>query len=529
MNKAVNVIIAVYTALFFLASLLIFAFSLATRIYFRQNEQNDLYVIGREHILLLLISLVIALFLFSLASRKLAVRAKEPAADAVRISTGLCGILGMAVSAAMSLWLIWISRSLPVNDGKTLNGIINAFMEGDFSSLNTGGYLNQYPFQIGYVAAGQLLYLIFGKDCYYAYQILNVISILALYYCLYQSAWLLFGSRKICEETAFFYPFLLNLWLYSTFIYNDIWSLGPQAAAIMLTLRFLKDGKVRHMISGSIWIAAACLLKTNCYIAAVAMALILLVDAVRRKNGKKTLERVGIIILMLVMIRVPQKLMQEAYTKAAGLESWPDGITAPCYFAMGMDEMEGKYGWYDGLNVSLYSQNGCDSEKASAAAWEVVQEKMQNFSANKKYFVKFYLIKFLSQWGDPTNASMREYEERERHIDNLSPVVTDLIFGTGNKIVQWIMNVMHSLIWLGTAAAILHLWKKKKYTDGQAFVIMYVFGGMVFHEMWEASSRYVLRYVLMLLPFAAYGLSVLTEKVLDIAKRSRTKQKGRAV
>ena len=38
-------------------------------------------------------------------------------------------------------------------------------------------------------------------------------------------------------------------------------------------------------------------------------------------------------------------------------------------------------------------------------------------------------------------------------------------------------------------------------------LVIFIIGGMLFHELWEASGRYVIRYYLMMLPLAAYGYS----------------------
>ena len=88
-------------------------------------------------------------------------------------------------------------RGLAVNDARTLDvDVVNAFMGGDFSQLtDKGSYLYIYPFQIGYVAYGQLVYLLFGKSNYTAYQFLNLICILGTLFLLYQITMELFEDR----------------------------------------------------------------------------------------------------------------------------------------------------------------------------------------------------------------------------------------------------------------------------------------------------------------------------------------------
>ena len=44
-------------------------------------------------------------------------------------------------------------------------------------------------------------------------------------------------------------------------------------------------------------------------------------------------------------------------------------------------------------------------------------------------------------------------------------------------------------------------------------LLVTVFGGFLFHMLWEAKGRYILPYFVMMLPMAAVGLAELTERV----------------
>ena len=46
-----------------------------------------------------------------------------------------------------------------------------------------------------------------------------------------------------------------------------------------------------------------------------------------------------------------------------------------------------------------------------------------------------------------------------------------------------------------------------------------IFGGIAFHEFWEGSSRYTMRYYIYYLPFGAYGLKVLLGFIREHVKR----------
>ena len=181
----------------------------------------------------------------------------------------------------MSLFLVLVIRGNATNDALQLDEIMQAFSRGDYSSLQEGGYLFVYPFQVTYVLIGQVIQALCGPSNYLVYQLLNVVSILCNLYFLYQITWELFHDRRIC---AVMQLLTMGCWFYyvfATFIYADLWSFAVQSAAFLLEIRYLNRRRLRDIIGAGICIAAATLLKTNCYVALIAMILILLMDAVK--------------------------------------------------------------------------------------------------------------------------------------------------------------------------------------------------------------------------------------------------------
>ena len=50
----------------------------------------------------------------------------------------------------------------------------------------------------------------------------------------------------------------------------------------------------------------------------------------------------------------------------------------------------------------------------------------------------------------------------------------------------------------------------KKVKDNLPVIFVGIFGGFLFHMLWEANSRYILTYACMLIPYAASGLEAVT-------------------
>lgn len=570
LNFAKKLISAVVCGLVGILSAVVFVFSLLTVIRFRQEEQNDLFEILPENVPLLLLSMAAFLALTALIlwlfRKYLGKSGKaEAASDRPPFPWPM-----MITAGVMSLLLVLVIRGNATNDALQLDTIMQEFRSGNYGALSEGGYLFVYPFQITYVLIGEVISLLAGPSNYLVYQLLNVVSILCNLYFLYQICWEAFHDREVCLVMQLLSMGCWFYYVFATFIYADLWSFPFQTAALWLEVLYLRRGKLRYEMGAGACIAAATLLKTNCYIALIAMMVILVLYAYRPRRmkeekdnaergygrltgtkenktapdkekvedakrkmpmsgktaagaGKRFLTALLLAVLLLVMTKGAQALVNAGAARMAGLSEMPSGVPSAAYFAMGMQETEGKYGWYNGTNVGLYSQSGYDREETIRNAAESMKSSIGEFRNSGRYFVKFCAGKFLSQWGDPTCVSMREMEETRRHTGELPPLVSSLIFGTGSRILQWGMNVIHSLIYLGMVwymGVILHRKRKTgKSGIGEAELLLLVFiaGGMLFHEIWEASGRYTMRYYLTMLPLASFGLCQLARQVLTIA------------
>ena len=589
-------------------------FSLATIIRFRQYEQNDLFDIVRDHVPLLLLSMAVVLVLMRIVlkwmtrgrsrgeSRSWA-KGESRSRNETRSGSeqGKSGERPpfpwpmLLAAGGMSLFLVLVIRGNATNDALQLDEIMQAFSRGDYSSLQEGSYLFVYPFQVTYVLIGQVIQALCGPSNYLVYQLLNVVSILCNLYFLYQITWELFHDRRVCAVMQLLSMGCWFYYVFATFIYADLWSFAVQSAAFLLEIRYLNRRRLRDIIGAGICIAAATLLKTNCYVALIAMILILLMDAVKaavsaaagtatsgnaggsgntagtaasgnaaasgKSAGALILRAVLLGVMFVVLTKGAQSAVNFGTARAAGIEKMPEGVPSAAYFAMGMEETEGKYGWYNGRNVGLFRDTGYDREQTVLDARETMKASIGEFQNSKRYLIRFYAGKFLSQWGDPTCVSMREMEETRRHTGELPKLVDSLIFGTGSRILQWGMNVTHSLIYLGLTVYLLSvtgsaLRRKQKLrmpaqngqqgqngqqtqngqqgqngqqaqngqqtrngqqaqkqgqrlrtvSEPEILLVLFLVGGMLFHQIWEASGRYTMRYYLTMLPLTAWGI-----------------------
>lgn len=527
LKRITDIIIRIYLLLLFLAAAAVLAASVVSTVVFRLNEQNDLFDFRRENVPLLLLLTGAAAALFFLLGRTQEFRRGGIAGKTNRVRMNLYGKALLWFAFCTSLFLVLVLRGKPTNDALQLDQIIGDFLRGDYSAMKPGGYLDSYPFQIFYVMTGMLLQLIFGPSNYMVYQLLNVLSIVLTLYFLYEISFELFHDPRVCSMMSVMAFGAMFLYVYATFIYSDIWSFASMTGAALFTMRYFRTRKIRQLVFAGLLCALSVVLKSNAYILMLAMLAALLVDTVRRaalNDRKESLRSLLAAVLILVLVRGSVLCVNTGVERMTGM-GLSKGVPASTYFAMGMEEMEGKYGWYDGTNVGLYHNADNQYEAADRLAKEKIHERAEVFRENPKYFVKFYLFKFLSQWADPTCVSMREFEESGRHVDNQSALAASLIFGRGSRILQWIMNVYETLVYLGLCVYLLCRVKgRKTLTENEVLLTALIFGGVVFHQLWEASGRYAMRYYICMLPLAAFGMLRMLDRIAA-GKGLRTQQK----
>ncbi|WP_158588630.1 glycosyltransferase family 39 protein [Butyrivibrio sp. X503] len=503
-----------------IAAALTLGCSILTTVYYDVDGeiQVDWPHYQKENIPLLLISLAAVLVIFILLQKKNVFGHYKKWMTA-----------GLIFVAAYCFMLIFAIRPLPVNDSKTLDDIIISFVSGDYSELTTtGGYLFIWPFQLGYVLFGELVTNVFGVGNYLAWDLLQLVSIVITIWLIYKITWECFEDKDICGMAALLSCGALFFYNYVTYIYGDILSMAPQTAALYALILFMKRKKFRYGLLSGVFISFSIMLKTNCKITLIALIMMLFMSEIRKKESVKNSEekapektvgsriishslirRIVIAAFMLVGMLLIDTAVNVHYCRLTGLSEIPKGSPSASHIAMGLQESDLEDGWYNGYNYHVFGENNYDTDKTKAAAIENIKETLSGFVKRPLHGGKFFVRKYLTQWADPVCISTHNLDLVSRHHDT-SALGTSLVYGRGSEVLKWIMNVFMTLCYLGVLIYLLSIFRKKSVTDSEMLMLLLIFGGIVFHEFWEGSSRYAMRYYIYYLPFAACGLKVLS-------------------
>ena len=520
----ISTIAVIFLALF---SLFLAAATSVTTIAFELNSEADLPRFHAENIPLLFVCIIIvsAILIFIRRNTVLLSDRSTDSPHKKRFPGGRLSACVLTAVSAFCLFLILGVHGLATTDALTLDGIINSFMQGDYSSLTEpGGYLFIYPFQLGYVAIGQLLYILAGPSNYLVYQLLNLVSILTVLVCLYMITDELFPGGSTSAMAVILSCGFFCLYVHSTFIYSDIWSLAPQSAAIYMLLLGFRRGKMRFYAAGALFAGFAVILKHNCYILMIAAILILLLRALFSEDGSFRTREIMAAILVIAAVYIFPLAVNLSYLAFTDIDTIPEGVPSSTYIAMGLQEAETSNGWYNGYTVKTYRETDYDHDETARIGREEISSRINLFAHHPKYTVKFFAGKLLSQWADPTCASMRELELTSRHTEKHSALIESIIYGRGRNILSFIMNVFESLMYIGFSVYLINLIKKGSLLkdrgrlfitaySGEVLILLFIIGGIIFHTFWEGSSRYILRYYVCILPFASKGWMMITEKL----------------
>lgn len=429
---------------------------------------------------------------------------------------------------AVSVWILFLGavlilfgKSVPSADAYTVYHVASRLAEGDTSVIHpTQSYLSYYPQQIGLVAFYEpliRLWNLFHID-YAAYHFLKIIYVflgLVIFYFQYLTVHFLFKKDSVdviyLLLSALNFPFIL----YTSFLYSEI----PSFAAISIGLYTLfrmfsaiktsqKKESVIYMVLSLLFLALSVQLRKNSLILIIAVVIVSFFTWCRdRKKHSLLLFTLLCIVCSLSILPLTQKV----YELRAG-NTLKTGVTAMSYFAMGMQEAERGYGWYNGFNFITYEQSGLDSDIANEISRAAISERLDYFSEHPAYAATFYFEKYLSQWVDGTYACRQAVlaDFGGRHA-----FFTELYEGKyGFAFIEY-CNALQNVVYLGAFLFCLGSFRKKSTlpaTDTSVeglpvYVgLIAVLGGFLFHMLWEANSRYIFLYGMLLLPYAACGL-----------------------
>ncbi len=433
-----------------------------------------------------------------------------------KVSNKIFLIVTTIIIMLLSAIFICTARILPKADQEVMTYLASEFMKGNYDALEIDGYLNRFPFQLGYMYLTELLFRIV-RESTIVMQLLNVICIGGIIILLYKFTNKMFQNKEVNKIFCLLMLGFLPIVFFSTFVYGNIIGLLFALIAIYSILLYIGKRKMKYLIIASISIGISILLKKNYQIFFVGIVVLLILDFIEKRDKKIW---VGIILSAICMILF-NKIIFLYTEKRTGIEI-ADGVPMISYIQMGLKEgSETKMaGWYDGSVVSIYQEANGDTAKASERSMNNLEEILNDFSKNPSKIFKVLTEKIATTWLEPTfqtiwiNEPAENFNKIPESMKNNKLLIS---FFDGKLSIAYIeYNNIYEIVIFITAGICLIIGFKRTSIERLSLILM-VIGGFFFHLIWETKCYYVLTFYILLLPYAANGIYIVFEKINDFS------------
>lgn len=415
------------------------------------------------------------------------------------------------------LGLIWILSvtSVPASDSYNLFEAATKAADGDYSFLQNGAeffnkdyydgysYFNFYPFQLGFVLISELVYRLFGTATALPMQFINVICLGAAYLGIAKITKYIFKRRSIEFFAILLLAGCIQPVLFCSFVYGNIIGMCCAIWASFFLIRYFRTNKYTYLIPCAVLLVLSVLVKYNNMIYVIAFAVVLVLHTISMKKWQSIAFALAICIASVGSIQ----LVILSY-EARGEVEISDGVSQVLYLDMGLSDSPMAPGWYTSVAKDIYSSNGLDSKAANAEGWRDIDTKLRGFGNSFEYTLDFFSKKILSQWNEPTYESIWISKVKD-HYFAVNAIGNSVYDGSFGQLLELYFNFYMQILFLLFAGGICFLVIKRQ-TDIEAILFpLVMLGGFGYHLLFEGKSQYILTYIVLMIPTAAYAVNCL--------------------
>lgn len=449
---------------------------------------------------------------------------KHPYGKRFLLFLSSCWIIGWGI------YLILAGKTIPAADSASVYSIGEALAQHKLSVIHpTDSYLSYYPQQIGLSAFYGIVIRLWnllpiGAPAYHVLKCINVLCAWLILFSQYRTTHLLFRTDQADILYLLLAMFHAPLIMYTSFIYGEIPAFALFSAGIWLLLEAVL-AQVKPPVLLPVSVAAlvfSVALRKNTLILIIAVCIALFWEWLR--THRHGLLIYGLCLMLGALSILPG--IQSFYEHRAG-NTLSSGVPAMSYFAMGMQEASRGNGWYNGFNFNTYQDTGMDTQAAVAISRQAISDRLETFRKNPGYALSFYRDKFLSQW---TDGSYFCRQATQAGAGERTGLLAAVYSGSLSDAFMRFCNLWQTLIYLSAFLCLLPFVRRLHDRENMQMSFLFyigligVLGGFLFHMIWEANSRYIFPYALLLLPYAAGGLHAADAAFCRYIQNKRRKQ-----
>lgn len=500
------------TIVFHILALILFAFLFCTSIFITGNNSDyirDEYIYIEKNsplkMLLIIVTFLIFMFFVGMIYDKVLKKCNRNI------------LLGAACLIAFGISIYWVlsSGTAPQADQAMVLDFAKAFSQGDFSGLQEPNYLTRCLHQLGLVTFHRIMFYFFGYGNYMAFQFFNALLVPVL---------ILSGChivRKLSDNNGraeIYYLVLVGtcfpLYAYTAFVYGELSSTALVLLAAWIMLSCLEKFTVLKLIGLAVTVGLAVQFRRNVLIILIAFGIVIFIKLLQKWNLKVFLTGCSILLGVFLF----QASVEGIYKDVRN----PDAkqIPAILYIAMGFHDTYGYPGWNDFYQHNTFAESGDNVEVASEEGKADIRESMERFFKDPAYMLYFFQYKINTQWQAPMYQSiaMNNYIVREQ--SSLVRMIYEKALP--GRLIKLYMKAFQFFLY-GCIFLWLILGFKKEIPLEKYVLLIAVFGGFLFTVIWEAKTRYVFPYMLLMLPYFGMGMQELMTVLAKAARHLQQK------
>ena len=420
----------------------------------------------------------------------------------------------LALWTAAAICFVLVVSLLQFGDSELVMEAAQRFAVDDYSPLE-GEYLNRVSYQLGICLPLEgLVRLLPELDLNLLVQVLNCLMSAVLMALLCRMAGELSGDGRVCWAAMLLYLAFLPMLMFNMFVYSVLPMMLFCVLAMLCFMRYAQTGRRRSGVLYALLIGVAAVLKPNAMIVMLALVICAGIHALERKDGFAVLCAV---LSLALCIALPAGVVR--------LYEWRSGVTLASdtgmllRLAMGMQDSVIAAGWYNGM-IDDYWSLSVTPEMEKAVALEMLDASLRGFAADPAGAWAFFKEKFLTQWAEPS-CDMLWYGSACGYGGRFNGLAS-LIFRDGSglrTLLEGYMNIFQQAAYVLALIGAVGMLKGKRTGAVQLMLPVTILGGFLYHMLFEAKSQYIYPYMLLLMPLAAQGLSVLSEGLRIIRKK----------
>lgn len=360
-----------------------------------------------------------------------------------------------------------------------------------YAGIPLSEYVQGYTQQITLAFIFNICFKIFHTDLYVVVlRLINIACNCLIVYGLYKISSQI--SKKYPTNKVLLFTLILTFFpliMLSNFIYGDIPSLALCLFSIYFMMRYTESKKWKYALLATFFMMIAYMMRMNNLIFIIATVIYLLLSMwgeIKQTTWKQKGVSLAIILVFVIISIFPSTIVKNYYINKLGLDKTKTYPTIS-YFLMAMEEAPRGNGWYKEETGEYALKN---PEKARDEYPDRIKERLTYLAENPGYTFKFYTDKIASMWGENTYSAVCSNISKENDpIQNFSEPL------------EFYQKAI--LLVIAICSFIVLIQNRKNLSLEVLFLITIFIGGFAFHILWEAKSRYIIPYIIVLMPVAS--------------------------